>query len=89
MIRWSETAAADLENIYEFIARDRPDAALNAVEKLIEVVERLETFPQMGRAAELGTREIVTSPFLIIYRIVGEVINIEAVFHGRRAPLTK
>jgi toxin ParE1/3/4 len=86
VIRWSETAANDLEDIYDFIARDNPQAAAATVDRLIDVVERLENFPQMGRSAEFGTREIVIPPFVVVYRIIGEVINIEAVFHGSRRP---
>jgi toxin ParE1/3/4 len=84
VIRFSETAANDLESIYDFIARNNPDAALATVKKLLDVMKRLGEFPNMGRKSDLGTRELVISPFVIIYRIVDDVINIEAVFHGSR-----
>jgi toxin ParE1/3/4 len=83
-IRWSRTAATDLENIYDFIARDKPGAALDTIEKLFVAADRLGEFPQLGRVGELGTRQLPVPPFVIVYRIIDPVISIEAVFHGSR-----
>lgn len=83
-LRWSETAADDLQNIYEFIARDKPDAALATIEKLIATVDLLLMHPHLGRPAELDARKLIHPPFVIVYRIVDDVISIEAVFHGKR-----
>jgi len=81
-VRWTEVAAAHVEEIYDFICRDNPDAASATVEKLIVAVERLALYPNLGRVAEHGARKLIHPPFLIVYRIVEDVINIESVFHG-------
>jgi addiction module RelE/StbE family toxin len=83
-IRWTERAAYHLESIYDFIARDNPDAALEVIEGLYASIERLRTYPNLGRAAELDTRKLVQPPYVIMYRVVEDVVSIEAVFHGSR-----
>jgi toxin ParE1/3/4 len=81
-VRWTEAAAAHVEDIYDFIARDNPDAVSAIVEKLIAAVERLTAYPNLGRAAEHGARKLIHPPFVIVYRVVEDVINVESVFHG-------
>jgi toxin ParE1/3/4 len=83
-LRWSELAAAHVENIHDFIARDKPAAALETVEVLIQAAERLTEYPKLGREAEHGTRKLIHPPFVIVYRILEDIISIEAVFHGSR-----
>jgi toxin ParE1/3/4 len=85
IVRWSETAGEDLKNIFEYIARDKPDAARATLEMLLQAGEGLMRYPSMGRSGRHnGTRELVHTPFVIVYSIVGEVINIHAVLHGSR-----
>lgn len=84
-LRTSETAATDLENIYDYIAKENCDAALETVKDLYGLIERLLEFPQLGRSAALKTRELLQPPFVIVYRIVDDVISIEAVFSSTRS----
>jgi toxin ParE1/3/4 len=83
-LRWSELAAAHIENIHDFVARDKPAAALATIDVLIQAVERLTEHPKLGRKADHGTRKLIHPPFVIVYRILEDVISIEAVFHGNR-----
>lgn len=84
-VRWSETASDDLKNIFEYIARDKPDAASATVELLIQAGDRLARYPNTGRPGRrTGTRELVHAPFVVVYSIAGEVIDIHAVLHGSR-----
>jgi toxin ParE1/3/4 len=83
-LRISELAAIDLEDIYDYIARDNPEAALETLTDLYQLLERLVGFPRLGHPGKLGTRELVKPPFIVVYRIVGDVISLEAVFHGSR-----
>ncbi len=83
-LRLTELTATDLENIQDYIALENPEAALTTIEDLFAVMQRLTEYPKLGRAAEFGTRKVIHSPFVIVYRIVEEVISIEAVLHGRR-----
>ena len=48
-ILWTEPSLQDLESIRDYIKRDSEYYASLFIERIIEVVERLETFPEMGR----------------------------------------
>jgi toxin ParE1/3/4 len=83
-LRWSETAASHLEEIYEFIALHNANAALATVDKLLAAIDRLTAYPQLGRPAHGGKRKLVRKPFVVVYSVDADVVNIEAVFHGKR-----
>jgi toxin ParE1/3/4 len=87
MLRISEGAFRDLDALYDYLARDNPDAAAQTVEKILQAAERLEAHPQLGRAGRVGgTRELILPPYVLVYRIIEEVINLEAVLDGRMIP---
>ena len=83
-LRWSEPASGNLCAIYEFIALENPITAAETVEMLVRIAERLLFYPQLGRKGEAGTRRMVHAPWIIVYRIIDDVVSVEAVFHGRR-----
>lgn len=84
-LRWSETAVQDLLSIYEYIVQDKPAAAVATIDKIIQAAEQLERSPRLGRSGRYkGTRELVHPPFVIVYRVVENVIDVQAVFHGAR-----
>ena len=87
MIRWTRPALADLEGIGDFIARDNPAAAKRIVGGLVASVDVLRDHPNLGRPGRLtGTRELVVSgtPYVVPYRVLGDDVQILAVFHGAR-----
>jgi plasmid stabilization system protein ParE len=47
---WSERAATDLEDIYEYIAHDSLIYARYQVERILNAIERLAVFPESGRS---------------------------------------
>jgi plasmid stabilization system protein ParE len=50
---------------------------------VIERIERLATFPHLGRPGEVGgTREFVSPPFVIVYRSTEQIIEILHIWHG-------
>jgi len=52
-LRWFVSAAADLDDIVEHIAKDKPTAALRFAHKIKTRVELLRLFPYVGaRCAE-------------------------------------
>jgi toxin ParE1/3/4 len=86
-IRWTRPALADLEAIGDFIARDNPAAAKRTVVGLIASVDALRDHPNLGRPGRLtGTRELIVSgtPYVVPYRVLGEDVEILAVFQGAR-----
>ena len=86
-IRWLKKAAMDLEDLYEYIASDNPNAAGKEVEKVVEYVELLKDNPAMGRAGRVPhTRELVIpgTPYITAYRIKNNDLQILRVIHGAR-----
>jgi len=86
-VRWTQPAFRDLEDIGDFIARDSAVAAAKMVATILDAAEALAVHPHLGRAGRIaGTRELVVAqtPFIVPYRVVGDDIQILAVFHGAR-----
>ena len=73
-LRWSDVAAADLDDIYDYVARDVPYYAELFVDRLVAATDKLEDHPRIGRRVpEAGhrddVREIIVQGYRIIYRI--------------------
>lgn len=81
---WHPLAMADRECIMEFIARDKPLAALALEENFETHADRIEANPQLDRPVRvLGTREAVVHPnYVMVYRVEGETITILRVLHA-------
>jgi len=87
-IVWSDPAVSDLDSIWDFIARDSPHYATQTVQRLIDAVEPLATFPAMGRhvpeAESDDMRELIVGGYRVIYRVMGQQVEIATVVHGSR-----
>lgn len=85
-------AAQDLESIYDYIAEF--DCKANAdymLDRLLEVVESLSTFPERGtypkELVPLGIRDYrqtAFKPYRVIYRVMGQKVYIYLIADGRR-----
>ena len=84
-IRLSSRAFHHLESIHSYISKDKPDAAANVIDRILNAIGQLGIHPQLGRVGRRkGTRELVQPPFVIVYRVLEETISIEAVLHGNQ-----
>ena len=86
---WTERARNDLANIHAFIGQDSPHYATVVTQRLLAAVDRLGDFPESGRAvpefANPSVREVVHTPYRIVYRIVSEhEVHVLTVHHGAR-----
>jgi toxin ParE1/3/4 len=78
---------SDLTDIGEYIALHNPIRARTFVDELIAQIERIGQYPFSYRLRpDIGTeaRAAVHQNYLILFRIVGEVVRVERVVHGRR-----
>ena len=88
----TEGAERDLEAIYDYVAHfDSPASAGYVLDKLLETVETLITFPERGSHTKellvLGIRDfrqIFFKPYRVIYRIVERRVYIYLIADGRR-----
>ncbi len=86
LIRWTTPAACDLTGICDYIEeRDGLEAARKVAIRIYEGVERLGPFPHRGRPGRKpGTRELIFPglPFLAVYRVRPDAIEINRILHG-------
>ena len=77
-----------MRNLRDYIAADSDIHAADFIASIIACAERLTTFPMIGRVvpeAQTGNiREILYRSYRIIYRIVGERVDVLAVIHAAR-----
>lgn len=92
-IYWSLIANQDLEEIADFIAKDSPFYAINFVEKVLQYVERLTDFPELGRIVpefnQENIRELIFHNYRIVYKLENDNIFIVSVSHGSMNILRK
>ena len=80
-------AIDDLIGIYRWIAQDSPAAARAVVERLLDSIEHLGSFPNMGRIGrDEATREwpVPRLPYIVVYEVAAErnELLVLAIFHG-------
>lgn len=84
-LRWTQTALRDLQSLHAYVSQDNHAAAAQMVESILAGLEALEKFPTMGRKGRVaGTREFIVSPFIVVYRVKKEAIEVVAIIHGAR-----
>jgi toxin ParE1/3/4 len=85
-VRWTTPAARDFANICDYIQEhDGPTPARRVALSIYDRLDSLAEFPHRGRQGRVpGTRELVMSglPYLAVYRIKDDVVEIVRVLHG-------
>ena len=86
MIRWTDQALADLESVHEYISRDNVKAAERTIDNIVRGLETAEAFPDCGRKGSrvTGTRELILAPYIVVYRVKPDCIEVLAVIHASR-----
>jgi plasmid stabilization system protein ParE len=87
-VKWSPRAVSNLEESYNYIAKDSEYYAIFFAKKVTTMVEAIPQFPKSGRVVpEYGDenlREKIYGNYRIVYRLTGELIEIVAVCHGAK-----
>ena len=84
-IRWTPAAAADLQNISDYLKERYPHYRQPTMRKLYETIRSLKQWPRRGRpGSEEGTREILLPPlpYVAVYRVTEQAIEVLRVYHG-------
>jgi len=84
-IRWLDEAVLDLKAVRAHIAHDNPAAAAEIARRIREAVRMLAEYPAAGRTGRVPhTREVVVSgtPYILPYRISGNVVEVLRVLHA-------
>lgn len=65
-IEWTEPSLSDLENIRDYIRKDSEYYAARFVERIIEIVETLEKFPEWDESFRKPKKKISGNFYFII-----------------------
>jgi toxin ParE1/3/4 len=86
-IKWTERSSLDIQEIWTYVARDNPRAAVRQISLIEKATTNLKRFPNIGRPGRCaGTRELVIgkTPYVVAYQIKNNTIEILRVLHSRR-----
>ncbi len=87
-IKWTTSALKDLDLEMEYLAKKEGiQTAEDAYLCIKGKIKVLKDFPSLGREGRIfGTRELIIEryPYIILYRIKNEHVEILAFFHARR-----
>lgn len=86
-IQITKPASTDLEEIDKYIRQDNPAAAARMVLRILEAIEYLLTYPNMGRVGRVPkTKELVISstPFIVVYQVRQQIIFVLRILHAAR-----
>src|SRR5262245_12493713 len=71
-IRWTPPAAADLQNISDYLKHHHPQYRQPTMRRLYERIRALKDAPSLGRPGSIeGTRELLFTPlpYVVAYRV--------------------
>ena len=89
-IRYLSTAQKGLDEIFDYILRDNPSAALSLLEKFDHSISQLAFNPELGvipkddRLKNLGYRLLIIEKYLVFYVVKPQTIQIRRIIHGAR-----
>jgi toxin ParE1/3/4 len=90
-VEFAAVAEGDLHAIVEYIAADNPETALRVLEQIEARCASMNHMPERGRVVpELAAfgihtyRELIVTPWRVVYRISGMTVSILAVVDDRR-----
>ena len=91
-LRITARANRDLQDIASYLNSRNPPAAVLVRERIERALQLLVAAPKIGRMSErAGLREFPVRdlPYLIVYRVNMDAVEVLAVFHGARNPENK
>jgi len=90
-VRWTSNAKEDLLNIIAYIKEDSPSIAKDVYQKIRSKANSSNFFPLRGRVVpELQKegitmyRELISSPWRIMYKVDNDTVYIMAIFDSRQ-----
>jgi toxin ParE1/3/4 len=85
-IRWTAEAQRWLQDIFEYVAAENPQAAARTVQGIYERAQELATFPEIGQrymASSRHVRVLLYGHYRITYLVKDDGnVDILGVFHG-------
>jgi len=86
-IRFTPTAYADIDSVYDYIAADSPTAAQKTLDQIENMIDHLADHPQLGKQGRIkNTRGLIVpnTAYIVAYELDQEHIDILAIIHSKR-----
>lgn len=91
-LHYSPEVLNDLDEIWTYIFEElqNPSAAQKTVDGILDIIEKLKEFSEMGPElssvtdVESGYRFRVCGNYLAFYRVTGAEVSIDRILYGRR-----
>lgn len=86
-VRYAPAALAEIDGIYDYIARDNPSAAAKVLTEVRDAVLLLSTFPEKARKMRrrgMFALPLSRYPYIIFFRILRDELEILHIRHGAR-----
>jgi len=89
-IRYLSPAVNDLDDVFNYIMRDNPSAAVSLLEKFDHSISQLAINPEIGvipkddRLKKLGYRMLIIGKYLVFYVVKANTVQIRRIIHGTR-----
>lgn len=91
-LHYTHEAQRDLDEIWDYIVSDlsNPTAAARTVNRIMDTIEQLTDFAEMGAMlssvadVESNYRFLVCGNYLVFYRVDGNNVYIDRILYGRR-----
>lgn len=87
----NKTAKNDLREIIKYISKNNPINAISILKKIENRINSLSRFPEKGGYVPellkyniLDYRQLIESPWRIIYRIENNIVNVLLIIDSRR-----
>lgn|ERR1035437_558412 len=83
-------AFADLDEIFDYILAENPQAAVTILANIMKSLDHLRTHPNSGSPLfersldRFHFRMVVVSPYIAFYRVVDNTVFVYRVLHGAR-----
>lgn len=91
-ICWTEVALQDVERLAAYLTDETPLRAEQILNRVISRGESLAVGPERGHVppelraiGDRTWRQVLETPWWLVYRIVGKRVEIHGVFDGRRS----
>lgn len=84
---WEDAAKQDFDAAIAFLEEQSPSAARRIGDRIIRAVSLLESFPEIAPVSRhRGLRQLVVTrtPYLVIYRVLDDSVEIRAVVHAKQ-----
>lgn len=83
-------AYSDLDEIFDYIMVDNPQAAARMLDNIMQSLRRLENYPHSGAPLfglslkKFNFRMVIVDPYIAFYRFIDNKVFVYRILHGAR-----